>query len=198
MRYYFFSTFLCFAMLLAHGNSFAESATIGSKPHPTKQIVKSNIPPEPKPTGRDPEKDSVETYKDLTKLLISLATGTIVISTTILGFLKAARIVSWWSLYTSSILLVLSIISGICVFSTLAGSQHANDYNIDYWLTRLFAIPQWLSFVFGLIFMIIFVFRSLKHQSSETKAHHHILDLLIKKEVITEDEKNDVLNKIEQ
>jgi len=76
---------------------------------------------------------------------------------TIFGLLKATTISAWWSLYTSSILLATSIICGILVLSTLAGSQHANDYNIDDWRTRGVAIPQWMTFIFGLIFFMIFV-----------------------------------------
>jgi len=110
---------------------------------------------------RDFERDSVETYKDLTKLLISLATGTFVLAPAIFGFLNEATISAWWSLYTSSILLVISILCGIVVLSTLAGSQHANTYNIDDWRTRIVAIPQWITFISGLTFFMIFVYLNL-------------------------------------
>jgi len=112
---------------------------------------------------RDPERDSVETYKELTKTLISLATGTLVLAPTLFGLLRLEQIMAWWMFYVSVILLFLSIICGILTFSTLAGSQHANDYNIDYWLTRLFAIPQWIAFIIGVGLFVGFVFINLKN-----------------------------------
>jgi hypothetical protein len=147
---------------------------------------------------RDPEKDSVETYKDLTKLIISLATGTLVLATTLLGLLKIGRIVGLWSLCTSSIFLVLSVACGILVLSSLAGSQHANDYNIDYLGTRLFAIPQWITFILGLVFFMCFVFKNLRRPVVDAPQFGIILDTLVEKNLISTDEKASLLSKVEK
>jgi len=156
-------------------DSFAKDKGKGPPKFASQKVDQGKVKDRKKPSERDPERDSIETYKDLTKLLISLATGTLVLSVTILGFLEGTKIVTWWSLYASSSFLLLSVSCGILVLSTLAGSQHANVYNIDDWRTRLCAIPQWVSFFLGLIFMMIFIFKNLKAQSSEIPCYMYYL-----------------------
>lgn len=138
---------------------------------------------------RDPERDSVETYKDLTKLLITLATGTLVLIPTLFGLFKSVRIKAWCRLYASLISLVISVFCGLLVLSSLAGSQHVNDYNIDLLGTRIFAIPQWICFSLGLSLFISFALSTLRSQGSDTDRFGRLLDLLVAKEVISDDEK---------
>ncbi len=107
------------------------------------------------------DKDSVETYKDLTKLIITLSTGIFVLSPTFLGLLKFRDMSFWWSLWISWGSLLLSIFLGLLVLSSLAGTQHKNEYNIDNLVTRCFSIPQWLLFLNGILFFGVFVIRNL-------------------------------------
>lgn len=146
---------------------------------------------------RDPERDSVETFKDLTKLLISLATGTLVLAPTLFALLKSMRVVAWRLLYASAFVLTLSVLAGILTLSTLAGSQHANDYNIDHFLTRLFALPQWIGFVVGVAFFMVFVFKNLRRRTLITERLGEVLDVLVRKGLLTADEKGELLRRLE-
>jgi hypothetical protein len=190
---------LCLAFLVVTTSLLGDGTNSGKK------IVESStekgergIVDHKKEKERDPERDSVETYKDLTKLLISLATGTMVLAPTLLTLWKTGRIMALWSLCISSGFLVGSVICGICVLSTLAGSQHANEYNIDYPLTRLFSIPQWIIFIAGLIFFMVFVFKNLRNRSGEAAQLEVVLDALVGKNFISNEEKGVLLSKIKE
>ena len=199
MRSYIISLLLCVAILAIPTSLLGNGVSGGKTTVELPQKKEKNDVADLKKRGeRDPEKDSVETYKDLTKLLISLATGTMILAPTLLALWKAGRIMALWSLCTSSILLVFSVFCGIFVLSTLAGSQHANEYNIDYVLTKLFSIPQWISFVLGLIFFMVFVFKNLRDRVGEAARFEVILDSFVGKNLISGEEKASLLTKIEK
>jgi hypothetical protein len=107
------------------------------------------------------DKDSVETYKDLTKLIITLSTGVFVLSPTFIGLLKFGSIQSFTYLLVSWGCLLTSILFGLFTLSTLAGTQHENKYNIDNSYTRWFARLQWGLFLGGIFFFGIFVWKNL-------------------------------------
>src|SRR6266404_8282544 len=67
---------------------------------------------------RDPGRDSLETYKDLTKLLISLATGTLVFAPPLAVMFRSAQVIALPALFASASLLVTSLICGILTLST--------------------------------------------------------------------------------
>ena len=107
------------------------------------------------------DKDSVDTYKDLTKLIITLSTGTFVLSPAFLGLLQLKSMKFLGYLWTSWALLLISIILGLFVLSSLAGTQHKNEYNIDNLFTKFLSIPQWLTFILGILFFGIFMVKNL-------------------------------------
>ena len=107
------------------------------------------------------DKDSVETYKDLTKLIITLSTGTFVLSPAFLGLIKFEKMKYFIHLYISWSSLLLSIIFGLFVLSSLAGTQHMNKYDIDNPITKWFSRLQWFMFVVGILFFGIFVGKNL-------------------------------------
>ena len=107
------------------------------------------------------DKDSVDTYKDLTKLIITLSTGVFVLSPAFLGLLKFERVGFFVYLWISWAFLLSSIILGLLVLSSLAGTQHKKEYNIDNPITKLLSIPQWLTFILGILFFGIFMVKNL-------------------------------------
>lgn len=107
------------------------------------------------------DKDSVETYKDLTKFIITLSTGIFVLSPAFLGLLKFESVKFLGYLWTSWAFLLSSIILGLLVLSSLAGTQHKNEYNIDNLITKFLSTPQWLTFILGILFFGIFVVKNL-------------------------------------
>jgi len=86
---------------------------------------------ETKNTPEQHDKDSVETFKDLTKLIITLSTGVFVLAPTFLGLFKLQSVGFFTYLLISWGCLLASILFGLLTLSSLAGTQHENKYNID-------------------------------------------------------------------
>ena len=125
------------------------------------------------------KKDSVETYKDLTKFLITISTGVFVLSPAFLGNFKEIDFLT--CLFASWLCLVISIILGLLVLSSLAGTQNKNEYDIDNRLTKWLSRPQWFLLVLAIVLFGIFIGRNLilkqKSNSQHPRKEPHIESL---------------------
>ncbi|MBW1667001.1 MAG: hypothetical protein JRJ66_02890 [Deltaproteobacteria bacterium] len=111
-------------------------------------------------------KDSVETYKDLTKLIITLSTGIFILSPAFLGFVELSNVSFLSILFLSWLSQLFSIIFGLLTFSTLAGTQSMNEYDINNKYTKCFSRGQWIAFVIGILLFGIFVVFNLRDRLS--------------------------------
>jgi uncharacterized protein YqhQ len=75
-------------------------------------------------------KISCQTFIDLSKLIISLATGVFVVVPSFMSLIKKESIKSKKKLYFGLIFLCISIIFGLFTISALAGTQRMGEYNI--------------------------------------------------------------------
>ncbi len=101
------------------------------------------------------EKASLETFKDTTKLVVTLATGALVLVPTLVGLRRGQALEQPSLLYLAVILLLASVFFGLLVLSSLAGSQMRNDYNIMAGPTRIPGFGQWVSFFGGLCVLLV-------------------------------------------
>jgi hypothetical protein len=117
-------------------------------------VSDDNIPGEAKiPRNR---RDAVETFKDLTKLIITLSTGIFVLSPAFLGVLKFSEVKFLSILFFSWAAQLASITLGLLVFSSLAGTQNASRYDIDNKYTKWLSRFQWAAFWIGILLFGIF------------------------------------------
>lgn len=119
-------------------------------------------------SARDPEKDALKSYEELTRLLVALATGALVLAPTVLGASKGSKVAKRWAFTGAVMLLVASMVAGITGLSALAGAQHEGEYDISAPLVRYSGLAQWLTFGSGLLMFCIFSLANLgSHPESE-------------------------------
>jgi hypothetical protein len=120
----------------------------------------------------DRRKDSVKSYEELTRLLVALATGTLVLAPTVLGAIKGSNVVRRAAFSSAVVLLVTSMALGIFTLSALTGTQFEGNYDISLGLIRWPAVLQWLTFGLGLLMFCVFVLGNLSAgQESGTDAY---------------------------
>ncbi len=92
-------------------------------------------------------KDSVKTYIEQTKVLISLASAFVVAPAAAVVLISSANLTLF---LVSEGAFVLSVLCGYVVFSTISGQQFKNNYNVYNCLTRCASWLQLVAFLAGL------------------------------------------------
>lgn len=106
---------------------------------------------------KEGRKDSVKLVQDITKLLITLATGVLTLSATFLNNIVGDYPTSEFLIFVSWILITLSIVAGIFTLSSLVNLLKNDIYEPFAPQTTAPAIIQWITFVVGITFFWIFV-----------------------------------------
>ena len=105
----------------------------------------------------DGSKDAVYLAQDITKQIITLTTGVLVLSATFVKIFITSSpdyfiiLISAWSLLT------LSIVGGLFTLSSMVNNLKNNKYEPFSKHTTIPAITQWISFILGFILFWIFV-----------------------------------------
>jgi hypothetical protein len=104
-------------------------------------------------------KESVKTYQEQTKLLITLASAFLFAPAGLIGILKDRSSAGLSShdlctLIAVESCFILSVVSGYIVFGTLAGSLHLNEYNVYRPATMWSSRVQFLAYLIGLLLFI--------------------------------------------
>ncbi len=104
-------------------------------------------------------KEALRTFSEQTKILITLASGFVLAPPAVLSFLrkpdgKVAPVMPWTQFAWAEGLLVLSILAGYVVLSTIAGAQHQGVYNVHRTATRVFSGLQICSYLSGVILFL--------------------------------------------
>jgi len=110
---------------------------------------------------------AVDLVEKVTKQIITLCTGTIVVLATVLGYYFEyfrGQPVSWiWTTLYASISLLVSIIFGLLVYGSLISSVHKSKdmESVDVYASpvRWLAFLQWLTFVIGIFFLIVSLYQ---------------------------------------
>jgi hypothetical protein len=100
--------------------------------------------------------ESLKTFIEQTKLLVTLASGFVLAPPAVLSFLrrpdgKTPSFVPWQSFFWAEGLLVASILAGYVVLGTIAGSQSNEVYDVYRPATRVSSLIQLLLYVAGII-----------------------------------------------
>jgi hypothetical protein len=109
-----------------------------------------------------PHEVAVTLVEKVTKQIITLCTGTIVVLVTALGYYFEyfrGQPVPWvWTTFGAGVFLLVSIIFGLLVYGALISEAHGSKSmeNIDVYSSpvRWFAIFQWGTFAVGIFFLI--------------------------------------------
>ena len=110
----------------------------------------------------DKIKSEIDLVEKVTKQIITLSSGIIVIVVTVLGYYFEYlhyQPNSWiWTTLGATICLLVSIISGIFVYGSLIGSIHKTkklqDVNVYSSNIQVFAMLQWITFIIGIGLLI--------------------------------------------
>ena len=107
-------------------------------------------------------KDSVKTFSEQTKILITLASGFVLAPPAVLSFFrkpdgKAIPSLPWWRFIWAESLLVVSILAGYLVLSTIAGYQHEGVYDVDRPATRVCSVLQIALYLLGVILFLTMI-----------------------------------------
>lgn len=105
----------------------------------------------------------IDLVEKVTKQIITLCAGIIVVLVTILGYyleyFNNQSVSSAWTILFASISFLLSIISGLFVYGTLInsiyGSKNLEELNIYDSPLRYIAIFQWFTFALGIALLTI-------------------------------------------
>jgi len=119
---------------------------------------------------RDPLRDALKSYEELTRLLITLTTGTLVLAPTVLGAVKRSRAARRWALRLAVWLLLASLAAGILCLSALAGAQRDGHYDISAGSIKYTGILQWCAFGAGLLMFCVFALANLGCRGGATGA----------------------------
>ena len=105
----------------------------------------------------DGRKDSIKIVQDITKQLITLASGILALSATFLRSIVGSSPTAICLICTSWILITASIVFGILTLSSLVNKLKNNKYEPFATPTTIPAIIQWVTFIAGITFFWIFV-----------------------------------------
>ena len=106
--------------------------------------------------SRAQRKDALLSFEELTRLLVALATGTLVLAPTVVSTGKRDPIRRRWALGMATSFLVVSLALGVLVLSALTGSQYHGDYDIALPMVVWLGRGQWICFAVGLILFCFF------------------------------------------
>jgi hypothetical protein len=117
---------------------------------------------EPESDGRCREegpKEAVKTFSEQTKILITLASGFILAPPAVLSLFrkpdgKPIPSLPWGRFEWAEGLLVVSILAGYVVLSTIAGSQHQGIYNVHRTATRACSVLQIALYLAGVVLFL--------------------------------------------
>jgi len=107
------------------------------------------------------KKDSCQTYIDLSKLIISLATGVFVLIPSFLSVMQKKGLKRNRFLYFGLIFLIICILSGLLTISALAGTQRVGEYDIATGHIKIISMIQWLFFLMGLALCGLFLLKNM-------------------------------------
>jgi hypothetical protein len=121
---------------------------------------------EPAMTENERIKKAFDFSADLTKQLITLATGIITITITFShDFVKDPAAAPKGLAYTAWYFFLASIFFGIMTLSALTGNLDAKDKTAEPTIFKgniiIFSVPQFLTFFAGLLYTILFARRTL-------------------------------------
>lgn len=110
---------------------------------------------------------AIDLVEKVTKQIITLCTGIIVILATVLGYFFEYfrdQPVSWiWTTFYASISLLISIVFGLLVYGSLIRSVHKSkkieEVNVYESPVRWLAIFQWATFAVGIFFLIVSLYQ---------------------------------------
>ncbi|MDX0833803.1 hypothetical protein GOD82_28615 [Sinorhizobium medicae] len=125
----------------------------------------NEIKPPSKPTdfGLDDRKESVKTYIEQTKLLVTLASAfvvaPVVLTSAIKGELTSTLSHNQLSTFVAAeIMFILSILLGYVVLATISGSQVLGEHWIYRPATTVSSLLQITTYVLGLALLILFAY----------------------------------------
>ena len=123
----------------------------------------------------DKVKSAIDLVEKVTKQIITLSSGIIVILVTVMGYYFEYlnyQPNQWiWVTLVAGIFLIFSIVLGIFVYGALISSIHKSeklqDANVYSGTITAFAILQWISFIGGVILLIFSLYLILSTQPSQ-------------------------------
>jgi hypothetical protein len=108
------------------------------------------------------KKFAAETMIDVTKLLVTLASGFFVLSTTLINILSDGiedPLKAFWSLSVAWLCLILSITTGILALGGIATSAHDHGiFDVDAIVTKWMLRSQQVLFILAFIFVAWFAY----------------------------------------
>jgi hypothetical protein len=99
---------------------------------------------------RDPRKYAVDMMVEVAKQLITLASGGLVLSLSLLGLMtqKAVAVHSFWLIVVTWVSILLSVFSGLLGLGAIAAHAHVhNTFDVDETMTRSLLRAQQLAFI---------------------------------------------------
>jgi hypothetical protein len=119
-------------------------------------------------------KDSIKTYIEQTKLLVTLASAFIIAPAATFTLVPNANL---YLLIFSELFFVLSVISGYIVLASISGFQALNKYDVHRPATRNSSLFQIIFYLLGIVLFVIMI----KNASSceKTKVPEQNNDLVI-------------------
>jgi len=114
-----------------------------------------------------PRAYAVDLVEKVTKQIITLSTGTIVLLATVLGYYFEyfrGQPVSWiWTVLYASVFLFVSIFFGLLVYGALVSSVHGSKdmESVDVYASpiRWLSFLQWVTFAIGIFFLIVSLYQ---------------------------------------
>jgi hypothetical protein len=106
------------------------------------------------------QKESIRTYIEQTKLLVTLASAFLFAPAGFIGIMKdrTASGLDKSQLYSfigSEVLFIISVLAGYVVLGSLTGSQAAGDFDVYRPATRRSSLVQFGAYVFGLVVFLV-------------------------------------------
>jgi hypothetical protein len=106
------------------------------------------------------QKESIRTYIEQTKLLVTLASAFLFAPAAFIGIMKDRTAsgldktqLHWF--IASEVLFIISVLAGYVVVGTLTGSQAAGTFDVFRPATRCFSLAQFGAYVLGLIVFLV-------------------------------------------
>ena len=106
------------------------------------------------------QKESVKTYIEQTKLLVTLSSAFLFAPAGLVGILKdrtsaGLNASAFWLFIAAEIFFIVSVLAGYIVLASLAGSQAAGKFNVYRRATRISSLVQFFAYLGGLTVFIV-------------------------------------------
>ena len=110
--------------------------------------------------GFDNGKEACRTYVGQMRLLATLASGFVLVSPVLAGYMKASRAIGFSTyngvaLVASELLFVSSLLCGYVVLESIVRSQQAGAFDALRPVTRLFSLGQFGCYLLGLLCLFV-------------------------------------------